>query len=682
MKKLFFGLISAGLLLLSSCNNLLDNKEQEKVPEKETLTQKASFSFDVNLNQDAASRALITNATPFGEDEISSVVLSVESIDEEGVKKVVDLKELGFEDTWETLDAFKAAKFELKTGIYNFSLVLNAKSIISTDEKGEFYEYPVQTAVIENKELVAGQNNLVFNAKYAESGEFVLNLYNNSDTDGKFAEEFALASLTKWPTGEAVVLNGESFENFDLGFYDSDPDENGTIQRIYTFTRKLPVGKYQILIKFYDEKLENSNQGKNLIKTVQKIFSVNGYYTKLEDFVELNSVVREGTKKITVNYNYENFVAGDYGTIDVETFDFVRSSTQSDDDFKMGIENHVDNTMCPNYMYENAESLYGFELGKIEAKSLSVVDVYFNRLRSSLSFYKEKEDEEPFYQTSGLFGADFEYGKFEAPTKEGYELTGWDVYCYSEEDAEEPEEPVEIEVDISKSAFAAYTTYPKVVFIAKWANAAVKFKLEMESITIDENDYNLSAEVDEENASVIFTAPENFDSYTWYFDATKQKSTQNTLTISSTSSKAGVFQIVCVVVKDETSYQLEGTVTIIYDGSSNGSGVSIEIVQEDIPQIVASGELPEPEISADSYSFTVPDGIVLDKTGKSPKSESYEWLLSGYKLSVESDTDKTLVIKSDEIDTGVNTLICKVSAELEDGSTFTCILSRQFTKEQ
>lgn len=271
IKNLFIILSSAALLTLFSCNNIFDEKDN---------SEQAYISFSADLQRAAVS------ATTLDEDDVNKVELTVEKIADDGSLIEVDMDN----NSWKSLSDFKNTTLLIDKGFYNFYLNIYAQGVVT-------YSKLVQTCKIENKEIVAGNNSLLFKTYYVEKGELYLSWQCENSSDNPCPANYAYGTIYKL---------GDSSNK--LKFYLDVQDESD--KRIFSFSGEdVAKGNYVINVDFYDKAYNGRQEGANLLYSSHVLAPVNGFKTerRFEIAPEVfENIERSGSDELPeLEFNYE-----------------------------------------------------------------------------------------------------------------------------------------------------------------------------------------------------------------------------------------------------------------------------------------------------------------------------------------------------------------------------------------
>ena len=265
IKKLLFVLCSAALLTLLSCNTLVDENRD---------TDKAYINFSTELSSDL-SRNVTVHAITLTANDVNKVVLRVEKIQDDGSIISVTMEN----DTWESLEEFTNTTLLIDKGVYNFYLDLYATGAVS---ESKF----VQTGKIENKEIVTGENTLLFKTYFVATGELKLSWECENSAENPCPAGYA--------GGYFYKTNTPSDINYFIMEY-ADIEESD--KRIFTFEQdKLTAGStYMVQVYFYDTPYDNRQQGANQLYSDFKVVEINGYKTEKVFEISIEDIKREGS---------------------------------------------------------------------------------------------------------------------------------------------------------------------------------------------------------------------------------------------------------------------------------------------------------------------------------------------------------------------------------------------------
>lgn len=596
------------------------------------------------------------------------------------IKLYFDLKPI------EELDSVSGGfvKEHSEYGEFTLKFYSNATYTVTSSEFGVFAKGRIITDLVEgasdsvsyleetdcldiaSKELVPAKNaaRITFDGKaetftYSSSngvsvvfGAYVINFTFNLD-GGKWTDEKAsnkvsvilpLEKTYKLPEKSAVAKEGYDFVGWtpcseDGTWLDTKKDGDAVEPLIYTeiTSASVPYAYYKAVWTAKDVEHKATVQFLTLNEDGKS-------YEEIKDYTEEVSVTRK------------------YDVPEAEWFKALEDEVQKVyKDFKL--EKAVEN---PEYFGEATAEWN---------KDKTVYEVKFDRLSCVYSFYADEDSKEAFAELSGFYGTDVDFTKLTLPVKDGYELSGWVVSVVKEK---EESESVKIDgSDLSNSDYAKYPAVSKITFIAQWQNAKAGFKVEMEKIQIDGTEYQLTATTD--SGKIIFTAPEGFDSYSWSINGTANTEKTRELTVPTTSSNnGGIYQVVCVLKKDAKTYSLDGTVTVVSDGTSSLANGSVEIELAHVTDSVGAAALkydPDDEKTG-VYRFTVAQALkAADGTELTP--DSYLWAVDA--SPIEDCDGPTFNFATENLNAGVYNITCTVKTKELD---YAFILSAKVTVEK
>ena len=276
MKKIFYVFASAALLTIVSCNGSLNTNND---------AGKAYISFEANL-----SRAVVSPDT-IDEAAVNKIELTIDSIAEDG-----SLSPVSFEDnTWDSLEDFRKTSLEVEPGKYNFYLNIYAEGALSDLKK-------VQSGKIENKEIVAGNNTLLFSTSYVDKGELYLTWGCENTSDSPCPANHAYGHIQKGTNSED-------------GYYFVLEKEDIDGKRVFSFKMpEIDAGNYVLDVWFYDDKYNNRDQGKNLLASDHVLVQINGYKTEKHFEVNIYNEYRDGNDIIPT----EGSLSGENGLVNIQ----------------------------------------------------------------------------------------------------------------------------------------------------------------------------------------------------------------------------------------------------------------------------------------------------------------------------------------------------------------------------
>lgn len=544
-----------------------------------------------------------------------------------------------------------------------------AKGLITVataeNDSDSYYLEETECLDIASKELVPAKNaaRITFDGTaetftYSSSnsvsvvfGAYVINFTFNLD-GGKWTDEKAsnkvsvilpLEKAYKLPEKSAVTKEGYDFAGWtpcseDGIWLDTKKDGDAVVPVIYTeiTSASVPYAYYKAIWTAKD--VEH--------KATVKFFTLNSDGKTYEE-------IKDYTEEVSVTCKYDDPEAEWFKELEDEVQKVYK-------EFKL--EKAGKN---PEYFGEATAEWN---------KDKTVYEVKFDRLSCVYSFYADEDSKEAFAELSGFYGTDVDFTKLTLPVKDGYELSGWVVSVVKEK---EESEPVKMDgSDLSNSDYAKYPAVSKITFIAQWQNAKAGFKVEMEKIQIDGTEYQLIATTD--SGKIIFTAPEGFDSYSWSINGTANTEKTRELTVPTTSSNnGGIYQVVCVLKKGAKTCSLDGTVTVISDGTSSLANGSVEIELAHVTDLIGAAALKCTfDDENDLYCFEVAQALkAADGTELTP--ESYLWAVDA---SPREDCDgPTFNFAIENLNAGVYNITCTVKTKEFD---YAFILSAKVTVEK
>ena len=273
IKKILSILTGVCLLALLSCNGIGGSG---KIKDNSTSDEKAYITFSADLAR------FIVASQKLEESKVCKVELVVQKILSDGNTENVNLEE----SEWTSLEKLRKTTLELNKGNYNFYLNLYAETEIY--ENGAYHLKLVQTAKIENKEIVAGNNTLSFNTSYVDTGDLAVGW------------EYSLAGGKTCPANYAIgtlynIDDPENVKNITLWNWDDDE------KKVRTFAvaeKNLDNGFYVLDVGFYDDQsISGGNkryEGANLLATRHAVVAVNGFQTFKAFTIDFDDIVREG----------------------------------------------------------------------------------------------------------------------------------------------------------------------------------------------------------------------------------------------------------------------------------------------------------------------------------------------------------------------------------------------------
>lgn len=273
IKKILSILTAACLLALLSCNGIGGSG---KIKDNSTSDEKAYITFSADLAR------FIVASQKLEESKVCKVELLVQKILSDGNTENVNLEE----SEWTSLEKLRKTTLELNKGNYNFYLNLYAETEIYED--GAYHLKLVQTAKIENKEIVAGNNTLSFNTSYVDTGDLAVGW------------EYSLAGGKTCPANYAIgtlynIDDPENVKNITLWKWD---DEEKKVRTFAVAEKNLDNGFYVLDVGFYDDQsISDGNkryEGANLLATRHAVVAVNGFQTFKAFTIDFDDIVREG----------------------------------------------------------------------------------------------------------------------------------------------------------------------------------------------------------------------------------------------------------------------------------------------------------------------------------------------------------------------------------------------------
>ena len=262
MKKLFTGLMVAGLFLLFGCSNLVD----ENVNSTDSVAKGRTFPNDgkayLCVSRATTGTVARTALPAFTDDSLANFAFTLEgrkSNETEGVT-------LG---TYETLSDLTADSIAVETGTWDFTLTAQKDGTVFTGE-------------INEKEILTGANSLSFAlswSKTALSGKGSLNF----ELDLSSAENSSSVVLT---TGELVKYNTITATETAVPEYAETELTIAGGKVSYTLS-DIDSGNYRVKIRLYAD-----SQKKNLINTWRELAIITGGQTSSasREMTSLNQV--------------------------------------------------------------------------------------------------------------------------------------------------------------------------------------------------------------------------------------------------------------------------------------------------------------------------------------------------------------------------------------------------------
>lgn len=272
MKKIINVIFGALLLSLISCGGigggLGGNSDSD---------EKAYIGFSADVAR------FVVASQKLEEKNVCKVELTAEKILDDG--KTENVKIEGAE--WKSLAELRKATLEFYKGKYNFYLNLYAETEIYED--GAYHLKLVQTAKIENKEIVAGKNTLTFNSNYVDTGDLAVG-WACSIADGKVCPaNYAIGTIYN-------IDDPKNVKNITLWNWD---DGEKKTRNFAVVEKDLDNGFYVLDVAFYDKQIvypgnEARYEGANLLATKHAIVAVNGFQTYKAFEIDFDEIAREG----------------------------------------------------------------------------------------------------------------------------------------------------------------------------------------------------------------------------------------------------------------------------------------------------------------------------------------------------------------------------------------------------
>ena len=272
MKNIINVILGALLLALISCGGigggLGGNSDSD---------EKAYIGFSADVAR------FVVASQKLAEADVCKVELVAEKILDDG--KTENVKIEGAE--WKSLADLRKATLEFYKGTYNFYLNLYAETEIYED--GAYHLKLVQTAKIENKEIVAGKNTLTFNSNYVDTGDLAVG-WACSIADGKVCPaNYAIGTLYN-------IDDPKNVKNITLWNWD---DGEKKTRNFAVVEKDLDNGFYVLDVAFYDKQIvypgnEARYEGANLLATKHAIVAVNGFQTYKAFEIDFDEIAREG----------------------------------------------------------------------------------------------------------------------------------------------------------------------------------------------------------------------------------------------------------------------------------------------------------------------------------------------------------------------------------------------------
>ena len=271
MKKIINVIFGALLLTLISCGGIggrIGNSDSD---------EKAYIGFSADVAR------FVVASQKLEEKNVCKVELTAEKNLDDG--KTENVKIEGAE--WKSLAELRKATLEFYKGKYNFYLNLYAETEIYED--GAYHLKLVQTAKIENKEIVAGKNTLTFNSNYVDTGDLAVG-WACSIADGKTCPaNYAIGTIYN-------IDDPKNVKNITLWNWD---DGEKKTRNFAVVEKDLDNGFYVLDVAFYDKQIvypgnEARYEGANLLATKHAIVAVNGFQTYKAFEIDFDEIAREG----------------------------------------------------------------------------------------------------------------------------------------------------------------------------------------------------------------------------------------------------------------------------------------------------------------------------------------------------------------------------------------------------
>ena len=272
MKNIINVILGALLLALISCGGigggLGGNSDSD---------EKAYIGFSADVAR------FVVASQKLAEADVCKVELTAEKILADGKTEKVKIE--GAE--WKSLAELRKATLEFYKGKYNFYLNLYAETKIYED--GAYHLKLVQTAKIENQEIVAGKNTLTFNSTYVDTGDLAVG-WACSIADGKVCPaNYAIGTIYN-------IDDPKNVKNITLWNWD---DAEKKTRNFAVVEKDLDNGFYVLDVAFYDKQIvypenETRYEGANLLATKHAVVAVNGFQTYKEFTIDFDEIAREG----------------------------------------------------------------------------------------------------------------------------------------------------------------------------------------------------------------------------------------------------------------------------------------------------------------------------------------------------------------------------------------------------
>lgn len=272
MKNIINVILGALLLALISCGGigggLGGNSDSD---------EKAYIGFSADVAR------FVVASQKLAEADVCKVELLAEKVLDDGKTEKVKIE--GAE--WKSLAELRKATLEFYKGKYNFYLNLYAETKIYED--GAYHLKLVQTAKIENQEIVAGKNTLTFNSTYVDTGDLAVG-WACSIADGKVCPaNYAIGTIYN-------IDDPKNVKNITLWNWD---DAEKKTRNFAVVEKDLDNGFYVLDVAFYDKQIvypenEARYEGANLLATKHAIVAVNGFQTYKAFEIDFDEIAREG----------------------------------------------------------------------------------------------------------------------------------------------------------------------------------------------------------------------------------------------------------------------------------------------------------------------------------------------------------------------------------------------------
>lgn len=278
-KHIFFSVLSAFLAFILSCTNIFtDNSSSEN-----SGKARVSFSCSVDSRQIAPS-----NMT---ESDIARIQLTAQIKDSASGEYAEYPLEEKPSKSWDSLSSLEKASIELEPGIYTFTLELY--TLVSDKER------LTQKALLSDVEISLGENSLIFNAKYVESGSLSLKFHWDLESMGEDGAESVSridrvgVSLYKISTNGTI---GEELSDFseecdysivEIEDTTASDGKKSVCEGIYSPSEELENGSYFIIFSLYD-----SQEPDSILNTITDIVKIKGFKTEETIEFDLDNINR------------------------------------------------------------------------------------------------------------------------------------------------------------------------------------------------------------------------------------------------------------------------------------------------------------------------------------------------------------------------------------------------------